>query len=138
MIAICTDITRIKEVESAGRKMRATFFSSVAHELRTPLNSIIPILKMVLDMLADNPFKDKFLNLLKVVLNSAIHLEMVIEDALDITRLENNKFIIVKEFFDIRRAVKDVCDIMEFQIEGKKLKLELTISDSVPERVFSD
>lgn len=53
ILAICTDITRVKEMEAAGRRMRASFFSSVAHELRTPLNSIIPIVKMVLEILRE-------------------------------------------------------------------------------------
>ena len=43
MIVIVNDISRIKELESISKKMRAIFFSSVAHELRTPLNSIIPM-----------------------------------------------------------------------------------------------
>jgi len=74
--------------------MRNNFFSSVAHELRTPLNSIIPILKMILDQLAiTHPHLNKrTIELLKVVLNSSLHLQNVIEDALDISRLENNKF----------------------------------------------
>lgn len=57
VIAIATDITRLKACEKQGKKLRSMFFSSVAHELRTPLNSIIPILKMVLeniDRLAGN------------------------------------------------------------------------------------
>ena len=85
--------------------MRATFFSSVAHELRTPLNSIIPILRMVLEMIPVGAISDRLINMLKVVLNSAIHLQNVIEDALDISRIENNKFTLFKEKFDIRAAV---------------------------------
>lgn len=74
--------------------MRGTFFSSIAHELRTPLNSIIPILKMILDQLdsTQNGLNKRVLGLIKVVLNSSLHLQNVIEDALDISRLENNKF----------------------------------------------
>ena len=49
IIAICSDVTKVKEFEQQAQKMRAIFFSSVAHELRTPLNSIIPILRMVMD-----------------------------------------------------------------------------------------
>lgn len=49
--------------------------------------------------------------------NGTIHLENVINDALDITRLENNKFEINKEAFDLRLALGDVYDIMKFQIE---------------------
>ena len=55
-----------------------------------------------------------FLNIIK---NSAIHLENVIEDALDLSRLENNKFTLFKDQFDVRKTINDVCDIMRFQIE---------------------
>lgn len=62
----------------------------------------------------------------------------MIEDALDISRLENNKFQIFKELFDLRLLVKEVTEILGFQIEEKGLKLELTIHKSVPGRVYSD
>jgi signal transduction histidine kinase len=42
---------------------------------------------------------------LKIILNSSLHLENVIEDALDMSRLENNKFSIFKEMVDIRSAI---------------------------------
>lgn len=48
LLVVCTDITSVKAIESQGKKMRASFFSSVAHELRTPLNSILPLLKIVI------------------------------------------------------------------------------------------
>jgi two-component system phosphate regulon sensor histidine kinase PhoR len=119
--------------------MRATFFSSVAHELRTPLNSIIPILKMVLDMLPfANLTLEKLTNYLKVVLNSSMHLQSVIEDALDISRLENNKFTLYKEFFDIRLAVREVCEIMKFQMDQKKLEMQVNINERIPSKIFSD
>lgn len=92
IIAICSDITKIKLAQKQIEKIRSTFFSQVAHELRTPLNSIIPILKMILDKIGLEGFANKTRDLLKVVLNSSLHLQNVIEDALDLSRLENNKF----------------------------------------------
>ena len=91
------------------------FFSSVAHELRTPLNSIIPILRMMLDLMKDE-MSPKAYNYLKVILNSSLHLETVIEDALDMSRLENNKFSIFKQRFNIKEVVEEVCEIMRFQL----------------------
>ena len=106
VILFCTDVTRIKELELEGQKMRGTFFSSVAHELRTPLNSVIPILRMILASLTpDMPNYEKHKKYLVIVLNSSIHLQSVIEDALDITRIENNKFTLFKELFNIREAI---------------------------------
>jgi signal transduction histidine kinase len=123
--------------------MRATFFSSVAHELRTPLNSMIPILKMVLDQVqqlatSNTNAGKKLLNYIQIALNSSTHLQSVIEDALDISRIENNNFTLFMETFDIRAAVNQVCDIMNFQLEQKNLKLELAISQRVPARIYSD
>lgn len=76
LIIFCSDITKIKEIEVREQKLRSTFFSSVAHELRTPLNSIIPILKMVLDLISKsgNQMSDRIINYLKIVLNSSHHL----------------------------------------------------------------
>lgn len=115
ILAICTDITHIKEVEIRSQKMRSMFFSSVAHELRTPLNSIIPILRMMLELMKDE-MSPKAYNYLKVILNSSLHLETVIEDALDMSRLENNKFSIFKQRFNIKEVVEEVCEIMRFQL----------------------
>lgn len=91
MIAILSDITRMKVAEKSATKARSKFFAQVAHELRTPLNSIIPILRMILDVYGD-VLNDRIKGLLKIILNSAIHLSNVIEDALDLSRLENNNF----------------------------------------------
>lgn len=74
------------------QKVRSNFFSSVAHELRTPLNSIIPLLRMILDLYGECLSSAHAKELIRVVLNSALHLQNVIEDALDVSRLENNKF----------------------------------------------
>ena len=51
---------------------------------------------------------DRVQNFLKIILNSSLHLQNVIEDALDMSRIENNKFTIFKEMFDIEEAVKEV------------------------------
>jgi len=51
--------------------------------------------------------------MLEIVLNSAVHLSNIIEDALDLSRLENNKFELHKSFFNLRTAVKEVCEIMK-------------------------
>ena len=95
--------------------MRGMFFSSVAHELRTPLNSIIPILRMMLETMKGE-ISERAYNYLKVILNSALHLESVIEDALDVSRLENNKFSIFKQMFNLKSAIEEVCDIMRFEL----------------------
>ena len=64
-------------------------------------------------------------------------MENVINDALDISRLENNKFEINKSEFDIRDTINVVYDIMKFQIDAKKLQFKLNVKDSVPRTINS-
>lgn len=73
ILAICSDVTKIKDFEHTQQRMRAMFFSSIAHELRTPLNSIIPIVRMILLNFAAalNP---RIINYLQIILNSSLHL----------------------------------------------------------------
>ncbi len=54
------------------------------------------------------------------------------------SRLENNKLEINLEYFNVRDVVQEVSSIMEFQIQQKKLKFEVHISDEVPQRMKSD
>ena len=92
--------------------MRSIFFASVAHELKTPLNSIIPMIKLILENLSAN-LDETVRKFLKIIQNSASHLENVIEDALDISRLENNQFTLNKDHFNIKDAAIEVIDIMK-------------------------
>jgi signal transduction histidine kinase len=96
--------------------MRAMYFSSIAHELRTPLNTIIPMLRMILAHHRSS-LDPRVINYLTIILNSALHLQSVIEDALDMSRIENNKFDITKDLFNIREAVNEICEVMDFQVK---------------------
>jgi signal transduction histidine kinase len=125
-------LERFRVLQRAKKKMRAMFFSSIAHELRTPLNSIIPMVRMILTNFLSS-IDGRVKNYLNIILNSSLHLQNVIEDALDMSRIENNKFQIFKEFFDIRSAVQEVASIMEFQTTQKGLSLNISVDDVVPE-----
>ncbi len=118
MIVVCTDVTHTIDLERQGIKLRSQFFASIAHELRTPLNSIIPILKLILSILTsiiqENPEIKRSIRLLQIVMNSSTHLSNVINDALDITRIENNKFELILSVFSIRNTLKEVADVMQF------------------------
>eukprot|EP00347_Sterkiella_histriomuscorum_P020310 403338299 len=134
VIAVLNDISKIKELEKTSKKLRNRFFSQISHELRTPLNSIIPLAQRLKNH-PNDPKKDQYVS---IILNSSLHLENLVEDALDMSRLENNKFVINRDYFDVRLTVQQICEIMEIQVKQKHLQLILEIDDSVPNQIFSD
>lgn len=75
---------------------------------------------------------------LEIIINSTNHLSLVIEDALDLSRVENNKFDINLGEVKIRDLLKEVKNIMSFQIELKKLYLNIEIDDNVPKIIVID
>lgn len=91
-------------------KEKEKFFSSVAHELRTPLNSILPISKKLKSFLKSQ----ESLRYIQIIINSAHHLANVIEDALDLSRVQNNKFEINYSKTNIRQVLEEIFEIMNF------------------------
>jgi len=98
---------------------------------------MIPIVRMILTNFLSS-IDGRVKNYLNIILNSSLHLQNVIEDALDMSRIENNKFQIFKEFFDVRTAVQEVASIMEFQTTQKGLSLIILVDEVVPENVQTD
>jgi cell cycle sensor histidine kinase DivJ len=73
------------------------------------------VIRMIIDFYSSK-LDQKFQGYMQIIYNSSVHLLNVIEDALDMSRIENKKFFIQLEFMDIRDAVKEVTDIMRFQL----------------------
>jgi signal transduction histidine kinase len=105
------------------------------------------MLKLLLEKLTLDPSQEQppltpreahTLKLIKIVHNSAIHLSNVIEDYLDITRIENSTFQIFKDVFNLRATFQEVFDIMLFQFEQKNLGFKLNVAKEVPKSIFSD
>ena len=100
---------------------------------------MIPILILVMQSLSpDCPQYDRLSKYLKIIFNSSIHLQNVIDNALDISRIENNQFQLFLEVYEIRKSIEKVFEIMDFQIEQKGLRLLLEVDDSVPLMIKSD
>lgn len=112
----------------------ATFFQSMAHEYRTPLNTILPLLKLLPEFVQDPTGK----LMLRTILNSAIFLENVINDSLDIARMHSGNFEVVNKKFDILQAMSKVNEIMSFQATAKNLSLEFYIEKNMKSEVTTD
>eukprot|EP00347_Sterkiella_histriomuscorum_P017139 403350516 len=135
LMTTINDITKLKTLEKTAKRLKGLFFSSIAHELRTPLNSIIPVSKELIKQEGINE-KTKFL--IEIIINSAHHLENVVEDALDLNRIENNKFEINYQLFNVREVVDEVKNIMKLQIEQRGVKLLTEVTESVPTQIVCD
>ncbi|TNV87211.1 hypothetical protein FGO68_gene9442 [Halteria grandinella] len=149
VIVFVNDITQLKQLQQMSYKVRSMFFASVAHEFRTPLNSIIPIAKLLHSAMTkdtqQNPpafipqsLSPWGLQYVEMILMSAIHLQNLVDDALDMSKIEDGRFDLVNEFFDVRTSIQHVCDVMRFQAQSRRLQMIIDVKSTVPRQVKSD
>ncbi|MCK9356860.1 MAG: ATP-binding protein [Dehalococcoidia bacterium] len=126
---------RTMELEQANRH-KSQFLANMSHELRTPLNSIIGYTKLMLDGMEGAVTTDQKEDLQTVYDNSK-HLLSLINDLLDLSKIEAGKFEIVKDEFPVSDLVSQVVPSMEKLARDKGLELTCTVAPGI-DRVYAD
>jgi len=114
----------------AADRIKSAFLASMSHELRTPLNSIIGFTGMVLQGLA-GPLNEEQTKQLGMVRGSARHLLDLINDILDISKIEAGQFNIMSENFDLRGSIEKTVQIISPMANKKNILLHSRIEDNI-------
>jgi len=118
------------EAEEASR-LKSEFLASTSHELRTPLNGILGFLKLVLDGMADD--KEEEQEFIEQAYNSALHLLNLINDILDIAKIEAGKLEFQFNPISLNEICKDVYKFAYSQAEKKNLKFYINLPPTYDE-----
>jgi len=137
--AITLDIynTRLKDAVTevmAASKAKSEFLSNMSHEMRTPMNAIInmtSIAKNSDDVERKNYALDK-------IGDASSHLLGVINDILDMSKIEANKFEIVPVEFNFEKMIWRAVNVVNFRVEEKHQKLIVHIDKDIPKTLISD
>lgn len=120
----------LEKIEEANRR-KTEFVSGVSHELRTPLASIKGFTSTVRsDKAMDEKTRDEFL---KIVEDETDRLTRLIEDLLDLSRIESGRLKIKEEKIDIAPLIKKCVEGLMVQSEERNIQLQLMVPDSLPE-----
>lgn len=126
-------INAIDLAEKANRS-KTEFLANISHDIRTPLTGV----KGALSLLATTNLDEKQKPLLQKAKLSSEILHSIINDLLDVSRLEKGMLPLHKDTVDLRELVKEVVSMMEELKNEKGLDLEVEIKKSVPTLVFID
>lgn len=134
IVGLLVDITVQKRVESelaiardhaqAADRVKSAFLATMSHELRTPLNSIIGFTGILLQELA-GPLNAEQTKQLEMVRNSSQHLLTLINDVLDISRIEAGEMTLAEESFEPMTSVDKVVEIVRPLADRKGLTLRV-------------
>jgi len=124
------ELEMAKERAEAADRIKSAFLATMSHELRTPLNSIIGFTGIILQGIV-GPLNDEQKKQLGMVRGSAQHLLSLINDVLDISKIEAGQLQITHEDFDLREALEKTVASVRPLAEKKGLTLSCTVSDGI-------
>lgn len=113
-----------QQAEEASR-LKSEFLANTSHELRTPLNGMIGFLRLVLDGMADDPAEQE--EFIEEAHKSAIHLLQLINDVLDIAKIEAGKMQIDMGPVRLKELLADVENFMRHQADQKELYFKILL-----------
>jgi PAS domain S-box-containing protein len=129
VFATARDVTERKRFEQSlqeANRMKSEFLANMSHELRTPLNGIIGFTEFLFDE-KPGPLKPKQKEYLGDVLSSARHLLQLINDVLDLAKVEAGKMEVHPETFPVLKAVEEVVAVIKGIANKKHIAVDIEI-----------
>ena len=143
-ILIARDITERKRVEAAlarardqavtAARAKADFLATMSHEIRTPINAIVGMT----ELLMETPMSEQQREYGRTVQNSADALLSIIDDILDISKLEAGKLELETVPFDLLAVIEAAADIVAAQARKKDLAVISFVEPTVPRQLLGD
>jgi signal transduction histidine kinase/CheY-like chemotaxis protein/HPt (histidine-containing phosphotransfer) domain-containing protein len=121
------------EAESASRA-KSVFLANMSHEIRTPFHGLLGMMSL----LQDTPLSRQQAGFLDTAKESAQHLLNILNDILDVSKLEAGNLQIAPEPLDLKPLVRQVDELMRVQARAKDLALRVTLAPDVPRWVRAD
>jgi len=121
---------KLKELD----RLKSLFIASMSHELRTPLNSIIGFSTVILDEWIGPANAEQKENL-AIILRSGKHLLTLINDVIDVSKIEAGIIEPVPEQFDLRDLIEEAISLIKQELEEKGVDLRI---DAAPQQMYTD
>lgn len=118
-----------------ANKAKSEFLSSMSHDIRTPMNAIIGMTEIASKNM-ENPVRME--ECLKKIKLSSKHLLGLINDVLDMSKIESGKMVLNESSLSLRDVMDDIVNIIQPQIKVRKQYFDIFISDIISENVYCD
>lgn len=124
------ELKKAKEAAESANRSKSDFLSKMSHELRTPLNSVIGFANILRKNKKENLSKQE-LTFISRILTNGKHLLVLINDILDLSRIEAGKMVSEMRPVSIEELVKDTVNLLESQVSEKEVKLLANVPESM-------
>jgi signal transduction histidine kinase/DNA-binding response OmpR family regulator len=123
-----------KEVAEKTAQLKQQFLANMSHEIRTPMNAIVGITQLLIQK---HPTPEQ-LRYLDAISKSADNLLVIINDILDIAKIEAGKMTLEETGFSLREVIDTLSDMLELKAKEKGIELRVSIDEYIPATLLGD
>ncbi|HEV2188162.1 MAG TPA: PAS domain-containing sensor histidine kinase, partial [Stellaceae bacterium] len=126
------DLLAVKEQAEIANRSKTEFLANMSHELRTPLNAIIGFSQVMAGEMLGPIATQRYVGYARDILGSAEHLLGIINDILDVSRLETGKLDLIEESIDAPKAIADLIQLVESKARAAEVRVVVRREGEVP------
>jgi signal transduction histidine kinase/CheY-like chemotaxis protein len=128
-------LSETKNKAEVANRAKSIFLANMSHELRTPLNAILGYSQL---MKNDSRLTPKHQEYLEIINRSGEHLLSLINDVLDMSKIDAGHNVVEHKWFNFREMIEEVRDLMQMKAMQKQLAFHCTLDDSAPHYALGD
>jgi PAS domain S-box-containing protein len=145
VIGVAIDITAQKEIEEKlhrakeaaelANRAKSTFLANMSHEIRTPLSAILGFSELLKDPAFN---REDHLNYLEIIQRNGVQLTSLIDDILDLSKVEAGHLQVEKRIIQLQKFLSDISTLFVIKAREKGISLTFDVKEVVPEAINSD
>lgn len=129
------ELANAREEAVEANRAKSEFLSNMSHDIRTPMNAIVGMTAIAVSNIEDS---GKVKDCLHKITLSSKHLLGLINDVLDMSKIESGKLTLNKDFLSLRETMDSIASIVQPQIKSKKQSFDIFIKSILSENLYAD
>jgi signal transduction histidine kinase/FixJ family two-component response regulator/HPt (histidine-containing phosphotransfer) domain-containing protein len=129
-------LAELNEVAKSASRAKSRFLANMSHEMRTPLNAVVGLSELMLD--GENSLGEEADESLEKIHNAGMTLLNIVNDILDISKIESGKFELMPVDYDVPSLINDTITLNIMRIGDKPIQFNLWLDENMPSRLFGD
>ena len=128
------ELREAKLIADSANQAKSDFLASMSHEIRTPINAVMGMNEMILRECEDESIKEYAVN----IQNASKTLLSLINDILDLSKIEAGKMEMVPDNYELSSVLNDVVNMTQIKAKQKKLDFLVDVDETIPNKLFGD